>query len=117
MSPSIINLISPEHLHLHNKSRNYILSNVKNAGTIFLGDYTSEAFGDYIVGTNHVLPTSGSAKYSSGLGVLDFMKRTSYVEMNKKSANKLADHVAKMASIECLEAHKLSVKVRQNEKK
>ena len=116
-SSSIINLISPEHLHLHNKSRESIVKKVYNAGAIFIGDHTSESFGDYIVGTNHVLPTSGSARFSSGLGVLDFMKRTSYVKMNKKSSNILADHVINMASIENLDAHKLSVKVRQKQKK
>ena len=58
---------------------------------VFLGEYSSEAFGDYIVGTNHILPTSGSAKFSSGLGVLDFMKRSSYVEMNENSAYELEE--------------------------
>ena len=104
-------------MHLHNKSRESIVKKVYNAGAIFIGDHTSESFGDYIVGTNHVLPTSGSARFSSGLGVLDFMKRTSYVKMNKKSSNILADHVINMASIENLDAHKLSVKVRQKQKK
>jgi len=116
-SPSIIDLISPEHLHLQNKSYNYIFKKVRNAGTIFLGEHTSEAFGDYIVGTNHVLPTSGSARFSSGLSVLDFMKKTSYVQMNEKSVNKLGNHVTKMAEVENLDAHKLSVKVRQKQKK
>lgn len=117
LSNSIIDLISPEHLHLQNKSRNYIFKKVKNSGTIFLGEHTPEAFGDYIVGTNHVLPTSGSSRFSSGLGVLDFMKRISFVNMNEKSYKKLSNHVIQMASVEKLDGHKLSVKIRQKLKK
>ncbi len=82
-----------------------------------MGEYASEVFGDYIIGTNHVLPTLGSAKFSSGLGVLDFMKRSSVVEMNLESFNKNQDNVSKMASIENFEGHKLSVKIRQMDKK
>ena len=114
---NIINNIAPEHLHLQNKDRNKIYKKVINAGAIFLGKYSSEVFGDYIVGTNHILPTSGTAKFSSGLGVLDFMKRTSVVEMNFSGYQKYASKVTKMANIENLEGHKLSVKIRQNDKK
>ena len=78
---------------------------------------SSEAFGDYIVGTNHILPTSGSAKFSSGLGVIDFMKRSSIVEINRSGYELNQDNVAKMAEVEKLEGHKLSVKIRQIEKK
>ncbi len=108
-----INYIAPEHLHIQIKSYNKILPKITNAGGIFLGEYSTEAFGDYIVGTNHILPTSGAAKFSSGLGVLDFMKRNSIVEMNSKSFNALANDTKNMASIEQLEAHKMSVTVRQ----
>ena len=94
-----------------------ILKKVKNAGCIFIGSYCSEAFGDYIVGTNHILPTFGSAKFSSGLGVLDFMKRSSYVYMDKSNYLKLANKVIDMATIENLEGHKLSVTIRQKDKK
>ena len=80
---------------------------------IFLGEYSVEAFGDYIVGTNHVLPTSGAAKFSSGLGVLDFMKRSSVVEMNQKSFYNLSEDTEKMSGLEGLDGHKLSVKIRQ----
>ena len=113
----IIDFIAPEHLHLQNKSRNKILEKVNDVGGVFMGEYASEVFGDYIIGTNHVLPTSGSAKFSSGLGVLDFMKRSSVVEMNLESFNKNQDNVSKMASIENFEGHKLSVKIRQMDKK
>jgi histidinol dehydrogenase len=115
-SYEIINYIAPEHLHLQAREKDVILSKVSNAGGIFLGDYSSEAFGDYIVGTNHVLPTSGAAKFSSGLGVIDFMKKTSLVEMNKLGFNLLAEHVENIASVEELDAHKLSVKIRQTKK-
>ena len=113
----IIDIIGPEHLHLQNKTAEKIFNKIKNAGSIFLGPYSTEAFGDYIVGTNHILPTYGSAKYASGLGVLDFMKRTSYVRLNQKSFENLSNKVADMASIENLDGHKLSVTIRQTEKK
>jgi len=116
-SAEIINIIAPEHLHLQNKTAKTIFKKVKNAGCIFLGSYSPEAFGDYIVGTNHILPTSGSAKYSSGLGVLDFMKKTSYFRLNQKSFKNLSNKVADMASIEKLDGHKLSVTIRQIDKK
>ncbi len=113
LASQIINFIAPEHLHIHISNYKKLLSNISNAGGIFLGEYTAEAFGDYIVGTNHVLPTSGAAKFSSGLGVLDFMKRNSVVEMNQKSYQALSDDTQKMSGLEGLDAHKLSVKIRQ----
>ena len=114
---TIINQIAPEHLHLQHKSKNNVLKKIINAGAIFIGEYSSEAFGDYIVGTNHILPTSAASKFSSGLGVLDFMKRTSIVEVGVKGFSKYSDQVSKMADVELLDAHKLSVTVRQNNKK
>ena len=110
---NVINEIAPEHLHIQIKSYKKLLSKINNAGGIFLGEYSTEAFGDYIVGTNHVLPTSGAAKFSSGLGVLDFMKRNSIVQINSKSFNKLKQDTINMSSIEGLDAHKMSVKIRQ----
>ena len=110
---NVINEIAPEHLHIQIKSYKKLLSKVNNAGGIFLGEYSTEAFGDYIVGTNHVLPTSGAAKFSSGLGVLDFMKRNSIVQINSKSFDKLKQDTINMSSIEGLDAHKMSVKIRQ----
>jgi len=116
-APEIVNIIAPEHLHIQNKSYGNIFNKIQNAGGIFLGEYSSEAFGDYIVGTNHILPTFGSARFSSALGVLDFMKRSSYVEMSKKNAYQLEEYVSQMAAIENLDGHKLSVKIRQKQKK
>ncbi len=113
LAAEIINFIAPEHLHLHVSNYKKLLSKIYNAGGIFLGEYSVEAFGDYIVGTNHVLPTSGAAKFSSGLGVLDFMKRSSIVKMNQKSFNTLSEDTQKMSGLEGLDGHKLSVKIRQ----
>ena len=109
----IINKITPEHLHLQSSESEEILQKVKNAGGIFLGSYSTEAFGDYVAGTNHILPTSGAAKFSSGLGVIDFMKKSSLVEINEKSFNQLSKHVENIADVENLDAHKLSVTIRQ----
>ena len=86
-----------------------LMKEINNVGCIFVGEYSSEAFGDYIIGTNHILPTSGSAKFSSGLGVLDFMKRNSIVEINKSAYSKLHLDVEQMAEVEKFDAHKLSV--------
>ena len=116
-APEIVDIIAPEHLHLQNESYSIIFNKIQNAGGIFLGEYSSVAFGDYIVGTNHILPTSGSARFSSALGVLDFMKRSSYVEMNENSSYELEKYVSQMAAIENLDRHKLSVKIRQMKKK
>jgi histidinol dehydrogenase len=85
---------------------------VKNAGAIFLGRHTPEAIGDYVAGPNHVLPTSRSARFSSGLSVLDFMKRTSLVELGPAQLRALGPAAATLAEAEGLSAHALSVTVR-----
>ena len=113
-SIEIINYIAPEHLHLHVEEKEKMIDLITNTGCIFMGEYTTEAFGDYILGTNHILPTSGSAKFSSGLGVLDFMKRNSIVEIDKIGFERYQNDVQQMAETEDLGAHKLSVKIRQN---
>ena len=113
LSHDIINKIAPEQLHLRSSESEEILQKVNNAGGIFLGNYSTEAFGDYVAGTNHILPTSGAAKFSSGLGVIDFMKKSSLVEINEKSFNQLSKHVENIADVENLDAHKLSVTIRQ----
>ncbi len=113
LSHKVINKIAPEHLHLQSSEREIILKKINNAGGIFLGNYSTEAFGDYIVGTNHILPTFGAAKFSSGLGVIDFMKKSSLVEINEASFDNLSKHVENIADVEKLDAHKLSVTIRQ----
>ena len=89
-----------------------IISKIINAGSIFLGKYSTEAFGDYLAGTNHVLPTSASAKFSSGLSVYDFYKRISYVNLSKKGIETLGPSVITLANFEGLEGHAKSVELR-----
>ena len=81
----LVNEVAPEHLQLMTSNAENLLKKIKNAGAIFIGHFTPEAVGDYIAGPNHVLPTNGTAKFSSGLGVLDFCKRTTIVEFNKNN--------------------------------
>ena len=110
----LINIKAPEHLQLILKNAQKIISKVKNAGAIFVGPYTPEAVGDYVAGPNHVLPTNGTAKFSSGLGVIDFYKRTTIVNFNKNSLNKLGKHVITLAEAEGLDAHAKSISMRIN---
>ena len=79
----IINTVAPEHLEVNFKNSKDILSGIKNAGSIFIGKFSPEAMGDYLAGPNHVLPTSGAAKFSSGLSVNDFFKETLINKNNK----------------------------------
>ncbi len=110
----LINIKAPEHLQLILKNVEKVISKVKNAGAIFVGAYTPEAVGDYIAGPNHVLPTNGTAKFSSGLGVLDFYKRTTIVKFNKSNLHELGKHVITLAEAEGLEAHAKSISIRIN---
>ena len=110
----LINIKAPEHLQLIIKNSQKVIKEIKNAGAIFVGPYTPEAVGDYIAGPNHVLPTNGTAKFSSGLGVIDFYKRTTIVNFNKSSLNELGKHVITLAEAEGLEAHAKSVSIRIN---
>ena len=108
----VSNLIAPEHLQLcFNKAEMY-LEHIKNAGSIFLGYWSPEAMGDYITGSNHVLPTNGAAKFSSSLSVLDFMKRVTVTKVNKNGFKKLGPKVVRLAQSEGLQAHSLSVSER-----
>ena len=108
----LINIKAPEHLQLILKNAQKVIKEIKNAGAIFVGPYTPEAVGDYIAGPNHVLPTNGTAKFSSGLGVIDFYKRTTIVNFNKNSLNELGKHVITLAEAESLEAHARSISIR-----
>ena len=108
----IINTIAPEHLEILLKNPNKILKKIKNAGSIFVGSYSPEAMGDYLAGTNHVLPTSGSAKFSSGLSVYDFLKRHSVIKISKSGIERLGTSVINLANYESLEGHANSVKLR-----
>ena len=108
----VINTIAPEHLELYTKNYSKILKGVKNAGSIFLGKYSPEAMGDYLAGPNHVLPTSGSAKFSSGLSVSDFLKRHSLIKITKTGIERLGPSVINLAQHENLEGHANSIKIR-----
>jgi len=112
----LVNEIAPEHLQLMTSNTEYLLKKIKNAGAIFIGHFTPEAVGDYIAGPNHVLPTNGTAKFSSGLGVLDFCKRTTIVEFNKNNLDAIGKNVVTLARAEGLEAHAMSVALRLNNK-
>lgn len=109
----ISNFIAPEHLHIHEKFNKNILKNIKNAGSVFLGEKSPVALGDYTIGTNHVLPTDQTAKFSSGLGVEDFTKKTVFIDPRKKTLKKIANHTINLARQEGLEAHALSVEIRK----
>ena len=108
----VINTIAPEHLELCMKNNNEIVKKVKNAGSIFIGKFSPEAIGDYIAGPNHVLPTSGAAKFSSGLSVNDFLKRHSLIKITKTGIERLGPSVINLAKYENLEGHANSVKIR-----
>ncbi len=108
----IINQIAPEHLELALKQPESILPQIRSAGAIFLGPYTSESLGDYCAGPNHVLPTARSARFSSPLGVYDFQKRTSIIKCSQASARHLAKTASTLARGEGLTAHARSAEMR-----
>ncbi len=109
---NIANDFAPEHLELMVKNPRKISNQVRNAGSVFLGHYTPEALGDYLAGTNHILPTGGTARFSSPLGVYDFYKRMSVLSFSRKAFNSLSAPTAHFAQREGLEAHAQSVLVR-----
>ncbi|MDC3170001.1 histidinol dehydrogenase [Paracoccaceae bacterium] len=108
----VSNIIAPEHLQLCFANAENYLGHIKNAGSVFLGFWSPEAMGDYITGSNHVLPTNGTAKFSSSLSVFDFMKRVSITRVNKDGFKKLGPAVVRLANSEGLQAHSLSVSER-----
>lgn len=109
----IINNIATEHLELSLDNPHPLMDKVRNAGAIFVGKYTSEAIGDYIAGPSHVLPTASTAKFSSGISVFTYLKRSSIIECSKESFEKLAQPTIDLATAEGLDAHALSISVRQ----
>jgi histidinol dehydrogenase len=113
----ISNNIAPEHLQLSIENSENYLDKIKNAGAIFLGEYTPEVFGDYCAGANHVLPTAGTAKFSSPLGVYDFQKRSNIIQCSEESSKILAKHSKIIANAEGLFAHKESAMLRETEDK
>jgi len=112
---NMANKIAPEHLELCIENPEKWTEKVKNAGAVFMGHYTPEAMGDYLAGPNHVLPTSGTARFSSPLGVYDFIKRTSLISYTKEALQNCGKTVTLLAEMEDLGAHAKSVKLRLNE--
>jgi len=112
----VVNTIAPEHLEIDFSKYKNFLKKIKNAGSIFIGKYSPEAMGDYIAGPNHVLPTSGSAKFSSGLSVNDFLKRHSLIKITKSGIERLGPSVINLAEYENLDGHANSVKIRIKKK-
>lgn len=108
----LIDQIAPEHLELVTPGAEALVERIRNAGAMFLGAYAPEVLGDYLAGPNHVLPTSRTARFSSGLGVLDFMKRSSIFSANAESFAKLAEPAMTLARAEGLEAHARAVELR-----
>ena len=111
---ALVDAIAPEHLEIASREPERIADGVRNAGAIFLGPHTPEAIGDYVAGSNHVLPTARSARFSSGLGVTDFMKRSSILKLTPEVLAALGPAAITLARAEGLEAHARSVAIRLN---
>ena len=109
----IANRIAPEHLEIMSESPFNILPKVKNAGAIFMGNYTPEPLGDYMAGPNHVLPTGGTSRFFSPLSVDDFVKKSSILSFSRNALMELADDVAYFAKTEGLTAHANAVEIRK----
>ena len=109
----ISNELAPEHLQMSVENSERYLDKIQNAGAVFLGEYTPEVFGDYCAGSNHVLPTVGTAKFSSPLGVYDFQKRSNIIQCSKESSKILAKHATVIANAEGLFSHKDSAALRK----
>jgi histidinol dehydrogenase len=110
----LVDAIAPEHLEIAAADAEGLARRVRNAGAIFIGPHTPEAIGDYVAGSNHVLPTARSARFSSGLGVLDFMKRTSILKCGPEQLRALADAAITLGTAEGLDAHARSIAIRLN---
>ncbi|MFB0613191.1 histidinol dehydrogenase [Aurantiacibacter poecillastricola] len=111
-APALADRLAAEHVQLAVDDPEAIFSKIRHAGSVFLGRHTPEAIGDYVAGPNHVLPTGRRARFSSGLSVLDFMKRTSFIQLDEASLGEIGPAAVTLAEIEGLPAHAASVKVR-----
>jgi histidinol dehydrogenase len=116
-APSLIDRIAPEHLQRASDSSAALLARVRNAGSVFLGRLTPEALGDYVAGPNHVLPTGRSARFSSGLGVHDFLKRTTFLSSDEDGLGRIGWAAVTLAEAEGLDAHGRSVALRLNRRR
>lgn len=113
----VVNELAPEHLEVMTKEPFSLLSHIRHAGAIFLGEHSSEPVGDYFAGTNHVLPTNGTARFSNPLNVDDFVKKTSIIAYSETAIQTNAPKIARFARLEGLEAHALAVEARLEGKK
>jgi histidinol dehydrogenase len=113
---ALVDQLAPEHLEIVAANADELVTRIRNAGAIFIGAYTPEAVGDYVAGSNHVLPTARSARFSSGLGVLDFMKRTSLLKCGPEQLRALGPAAIALGEAEGLTAHARSVAIRLNQK-
>ncbi len=113
-APALADRLAPEHLEIATTDPDTLASRIHDAGAIFIGRYTPEVIGDYVAGSNHVLPTARSARFASGLGVLDFMKRTSTLKLDPDSLAALGPAAMTLAEAEGLDAHRRSVAIRLN---
>jgi histidinol dehydrogenase len=112
---ALVDRLAPEHLEIAASNADALVSKIRNAGAIFIGAHTPEAIGDYVAGSNHVLPTARSARFSSGLGVLDFMKRTSLLKCGPDQLRALGPAAIALGEAEGLSAHARSVAIRLNQ--
>ena len=115
-TPELVDRLAPEHLEIATADPDALFARINNAGAVFLGRYTPEVIGDYVAGSNHVLPTARSARFASGLGVLDFMKRTSILRLDADSLHALGAAAMTLAEAEGLDAHRRSVAIRLNKR-
>ena len=113
-APALADRLAAEHLEIATGNADALAAKISDAGAIFVGRYTPEVIGDYVAGTTHVLPTARSARFASGLGVLDFMKRTSILKLDADSLKALGPSAMALARAEGLEAHRRSVSIRLN---
>ena len=113
-APGLVDRLAPEHLELAVDDPDAMAGKIRHAGAMFLGRHAPEAVGDYVAGPNHVLPTMRTARFSSGLGVLDFMKRTTLVGCSADSLARIGPAAITLAEAEGLDAHARSIAVRLN---
>ena len=113
-APPLADRIAAEHLEIATDNPDALFARIRNAGAVFLGRHTPEVIGDYVGGSNHVLPTARSARFSSGLSVLDFVKRTSILKLSAEALRELGPSAIELARVEGLDAHGRSVAIRLN---
>ena len=113
-APEIINKIAPEHLALVIRDPKSMLDHIRHAASIFIGELTPEPIGDYICGTNHVLPTNRTARFASPLGTYTFQKLSNIIQYTSEAFHAYAPHAEKFAQIEGLDAHKFSLNIRKH---